>query len=299
MIQYFNRVSQKVETEAVYGQQYLQWAYESKVGGFLTEHLFSKRWLSLLMGAYESSKISTSKIKAFIETYQIKMEDFEHAEYQSFNDFFIRKFKPGLRPFVTDVHQFTAGAEARYLGFPDLKPEQTFAVKGFEINLNELLKNSDWAARFVGGTFIIARLCPVDYHRFHFPVSGKMIARYRVQGDLHSVNPVVFPSKPQVFLKNEREVAIFETAEFGNVAMIEVGALGVGKIVQSAYSNRDALPVKFEKGQEKGYFLFGGSTVIWLIEKGKMKLSEDLAKNSAQGLETWIPLGQSLGEGTK
>ena len=298
MIQYFNRVSQKVETENVYGDQYLQWAYKSRTGKFLTEHFFSKRWLSLLMGAYESAQISTSKIKPFIESYRINMDEYEVAEYQSFNDFFIRKFKPGLRPFAAKTSDFAAGAEGRYLAFSNLKFDQTFDVKGFEINLEGLLNNRDWGTRFLGGTLIIARLCPVDYHRFHFPVSGKIIGRHRVAGGLHSVNPVVFPVKPQVFLKNEREVALFETSDFGAVAMIEVGALGVGKIIQSAYSNRDALPIKFEKGQEKGYFLFGGSTVIWLIEKGKIKLSQDLAENSAKGLETWIPLGQSLGEGT-
>ena len=159
--------------------------------------------------------------------------------------------------------------------------------------------DEELAEKFEGGTLIVARLCPVDYHRFHFPVSGELVRHYRVSGALHSVNPIAFESAPQVFLKNERQIAILENQAFGTVAMIEVGALGVGKIVQSAYSNRGALPLKFDKGQEKGYFLFGGSTVIWLLEKNKLTLSPDLAQNSAQGLETWIPLGEPLGEGTQ
>jgi phosphatidylserine decarboxylase len=224
------------------------------------------------------------------------MSDFETREYQSFNEFFIRKFKPGIRNFTGGEKVFSAGAEARYLAFENLNLNQKFSVKGFEINLSEILKDSELGPQYQGGTFLIARLCPVDYHRFHFPVSGRVTGHYRVAGALHSVNPAVFASEPKVFLENEREVAILETENFGNVAMIEVGALGVGKIVQSAYSNRKALPHKFDKGQEKGYFLFGGSTVIWLIEKGKIKLSSDLIEYSHQGIETWVPLGAPLGE---
>jgi phosphatidylserine decarboxylase len=110
------------------------------------------------------------------------------------------------------------------------------------------------------------------------------------------VNPVALETNPEIFLINERQVAILDTVDFGKVAMIEVGALGVGKIIQSAYQENDAHAVKFEKGAEKGYFLFGGSTVIWLLQKDKLKLSEDLRSNSLKGIETWIPLGDPLGE---
>ena len=299
MIQYYNRLTKKIETELVYGGELMSWAYQNPVGFFLTEHVLSKRWLSLLMGAYESSSLSTNKIEKFVARYKIPMGDFEVAKYASFNDFFIRKFKPGKRNFDQSSKVFCAGAEARYLAFENIKIQnQRFLVKGFEIDLNELLKNEELAAEFEGGTFIIARLCPVDYHRFHFPISGSITKHYRVPGYLHSVNPLAFENAPKVFLNNERQVAILENTELGKVAMIEVGALGVGKIVQCAYSSRDSLPIKFDKGQEKGYFLFGGSTVIWLVQKGKIKISSDLAANSAKGLETWIPLGEPLGEVT-
>lgn len=295
MIQYFNRNTKKLETEIVYGGDFVEWAYGSPVGLFLTRSLFSKRWLSLLMGAYENSKLSISQIKPFILNYGINEADFEKREYQNFNEFFIRKFNQGVRPFDGDETVFSAGAEARYFAFQNLKLEQKFSVKGIEINLNELLKDEELGPRYEGGTLLIARLCPVDYHRFHFPVSGRVIRHYRVPGALHSVNPVVFSAEPRVFLENEREVAIVETERFGNVAMLEVGALGVGKIIQTAYSNRRPTPHKVEKGQEKGYFLFGGSTVIWLIEKGKMDLAPDLLEYSHQGIETWVPLGAALG----
>lgn len=296
MIRYYNRVTRNVETEKVYGGSYLEWAYRSAIGFFLTDHFFSKRWLSRLFGAYEDSLLSRSKIEDFISRYGIDMGDFEEAQYACFNDFFIRKFKPGKRPFSRSERDICAGAEARYLVFPDLKPSQTFAVKGMEIDLEELLGDASLAREFEGGCMILARLCPVDYHRFHFPFSGLLTRHYRVAGALHSVNPVAIESVPRVFLKNERQVAIMEHPKIGMSAMIEVGALGVGKIVQSAYSERTPLPLKFEKGLEKGYFLFGGSTVIWLFQKEKFKLAQDLLENSARGLETWVPLGQPLGE---
>ena len=296
MIPYYNRVTQKIENEQVYGGSYLNWAYRNPVGFFLTDHIFSKRWLSRIFGAIEDSSFSRGKINDFVLRYGIRMEDFEETTYSCFNDFFIRKFKPGVRGFSPSERDFCAGAEARYLVFPDLKPRQKFKVKGLEIDLEELLKDAALAHEFEGGSLILARLCPVDYHRFHFPVSGVLTRHYRIAGGLHSVNPVAIEAAPRVFLENERQVAIMEHPKFGTSAMIEVGALGVGKIVQSAYSERTQLPLKFEKGLEKGYFLFGGSTVIWLVQKEKIKLSPDLLENSSKGLETWVPLGQKLGE---
>jgi phosphatidylserine decarboxylase len=296
MIPYYNRVTQKIENEQVYGGAYLDWAYQNPIGFFLTDHVLSKRWVSRLFGAFEDSSFSRAKIKNFVEKYNIPMEDFEDASYSCFNDFFIRKFKSGKRPFSNSNTQFAAGAEARYLAFTDLKADQRFAIKGIDINLEDLLQDKDLAKTFLGGTLLIARLCPVDYHRFHFPFSGKLTRHYPVAGQYHSVNPVALKAAPRVFLENERQIAILEHDFFGKCAMIEVGALGVGKIVQSAYNSKTSLPLAFEMGSEKGYFLFGGSTVIWLIEHGKIKLCEDLLINSARGIETWIPLGQTLGE---
>jgi phosphatidylserine decarboxylase len=296
MIKYFNRVSKQIEVEKVYGNDFLEWAYQGRLGFALTDKIFSKKWLSLLMGAYESSSFSKNKIPGFIERYDINMGDYEDATYGSFNDFFIRRFKPGKRPFAASPTAFCAGAEARYLAFENLSAQTKVKVKGIDIDLKQLVGNDELGEAFDGGTLIIARLCPVDYHRFHFPISGQISQAYRVAGDLHSVNPVALGAKSDVFLVNERQVSMLESPQFGKVAMIEVGALGVGKIIQSAYSLNGAYPVKFDKGQEKGYFLFGGSTVIWVIQRNRLILSEDLRTNSLQGLETWIPLGDPLGE---
>lgn len=294
MIQYFNRVTQKLETEKVYGEEAVAWAYKHRLGFWLTKTMLSKAWVSKVIGAYEDSSFSATKITPFVERYDIPMQDFEEQQYKSFNEFFIRKFRPGKRPFNSNPNIFCAGAEARYLAFDNLKLTQEFPVKGFNVSLVDLLQNETLAKEFEGGSFILARLCPVDYHRFHFPCDGEIASHWRVRGELHSVNPVAIQVLPDIFMKNERQIAIFNTPQFGKVAMIEVGALAVGKIVQSGYSPQGPFPHKFVKGDEKGYFLFGGSTVIWLVKKGNFKLSADLLQNTARGIETWIPLGDPL-----
>ena len=296
MIQFFDRRTQKIQTEKVYGDRYLKLAYQHPVGLALTDYFFSKRWLSLLMGKYENSSFSAKKIKNFIQQYEINMNEFENIAYANFNEFFIRRFKPGLRSFNPDPKVFCAGAEARYFAFENIGSDTRLPVKGIHIHLQELLRHETLAKSFEGGTILIARLCPVDYHRYHFPVSGSVTQAYSIHGTLHSVNPVALLAKPDVFLINERQVALLEGAPYGQMAMIEVGALGVGRMVQSAYSEKGPFPVKFDKGQEKGYFLFGGSTVIWILPKGKLSLSQDLKENSLNGIETWVPLGDSLGE---
>lgn len=290
-IHFFNRQSGKIEEEKVLGGTAVDWAYKDALGLKLTDSLFSKSWLSRLMGVYEDSPLSLRQIDKFVREYQIDMNLFEEERYKNFNQFFIRRFKPGVRKFDPRDEVFCAGAEARYLAFENITATQRFYVKGIEIDLPELFRNSMLAKDFEGGTFIIARLCPVDYHRFHFPCSGQIDHFQRISGQLHSVNPVALTAKPDVFLINERQVTCFHHQNFGRVAMIEVGALGVGKIVQSYPQGSN----HFDKGQEKGYFLFGGSTVLWVLQKGRLILSQDLVQNSRQGLETWIPLGDSLG----
>jgi phosphatidylserine decarboxylase len=302
VIRYHNRVSNRVENEQVYGSQYVDLAYKNPIGFFLTKLFFVRPWLSKIMGAVENSKSSRSKILPFIAKYEIKMEDYEPQDFKNFNEFFIRKFRNGKRPFNPSAATFCAGAEARYLAFENISANFRVKVKGIDVSISELFGHTKeahtLAQEFDGGTVIIARLCPVDYHRFHFPCNGEVITQYRVKGVLHSVNPVALAAHPEIFLVNERQVCIFKNSTFGNVAMIEVGALGVGKIVQS-YADGKFNTIKFDKGDEKGYFLFGGSTVIWVLKKGAITLAQDLKTNSSNiegSLETWIPLGDTLGE---
>jgi phosphatidylserine decarboxylase len=289
-IVYWDRQNQREEKELVYGDAGVRFLYENKLGHVLVETLLSKKLPSVAYGVYQSSSFSRKKIKPFIRAFKIPMEEYEDSDYSSFNDFFIRKFRPGTRPFVMDPRKMAAPAEARYLAYEKVHSEQVFPVKGADLTPEALLGRRDIARTFEGGSLLIARLCPVDYHRFHFPDWGRTWDSYRIHGKYHSVNPVALKYRSEIFFTNERQVSLLETKNFGRLAYIEVGALCVGKIVQSH------LRPDFERGDEKGYFLFGGSTVILMGEAGAWKPSEDLLRKTSEKCETLVRLGEQIAD---
>lgn len=286
-ITYWNRSAQRLENELVYGEGFLRWAYETWPGNFLGELLFSRRTFSKLYGASQSSRRSARKIPWFIEQFKIPMNEYEPAEYRSFNDFFIRRFRNGMRP-VVQGPRMAAFAEGRYLGWSSIREDQKFPVKGKDLAAEALLGGGARARPFIGGPLMIARLCPVDYHRFHYPDDGTTLDSYRLHGKYHSVNPLALQIKSDIMITNERHVSILETKHFGKLAYVEVGATCVGKIVQS-HQEKD-----FKRGQEKGYFLFGGSTVVLLGEPGRWKPEQDILENTEQRREVLVRLGDSV-----
>jgi phosphatidylserine decarboxylase len=296
-IQYFHRDHERLETEKVYGDKAVRWLYESGLGRTFSSVLV-RRSISRLYGSLQdSSLVSKRKIAPFIKDFSIPMDEFvptpgrsESDPYASFNEFFIRGFKPGKRPFVQDSNLFPAPCEARYFAFEKNHAGLSIPVKGEHLSPMGLLNRSEYAPYFEGGPVVVARLCPVDYHRYHYPDHGKVIDRYRIPGVFHSVNPIALKKESQVFILNEREVSILETENFGKLAYIEVGAICVGKIVQSHKGEH------FKRGEEKGYFLFGGSTVILLGEPGKWSPAADLLEWSAKGIEVYLKLGSKMGQ---
>jgi len=296
-IKYINRESGRLEIEKVYGEKMIKWLYSDNKYGKFFENIISFKIPSILYGLLQNAPASKNKIEAFIDNYKINMEEFAPEDgqnhddpYSSFNMFFIRKFNEGRRVFVNNNELLSAFAEARYFGFKKESPHIKLPVKGEYLSIENIISHNVWAEVFQGGPILIARLCPVDYHRFHFPDAGKILDKYRVHGKLHSVNPIALRAKEDIFFTNEREVTILESENFGKLAYIEVGAAMVGKIVQT-YREKD-----FKRGDEKGYFLFGGSTVILIGEKNKWHPSEDIFINSSKGLETYIKLGDSVGK---
>ncbi len=293
-IKFYNRVTGKVENEKVYGSEMIEWLYQSKTGQYLS-YFLCKAPFSYLYGKFQDTDLSKNKIEKFIKDYQINMDDFEventnklEVPYKNFNNFFIRKFKKGKRDFVKDVNLMGAFAEARYYGYQAIDNHQNYPVKGEFLSPEKLVANEKWFSTFKDGPLLLARLCPVDYHRYHFPDNGKVVDSYFVPGWYHSVNPLAIKAKNDILITNERMVTIIQTENFGKLAYIEVGAICVGKIVQSFSGNQ------FYKGDEKGYFLFGGSTVIVVGEKGKWIPSRDILENTEKGLETYTHLGTEV-----
>ncbi len=298
-IRVYDRKHRVVFEEKVFGESGMRLLYENPIGSLLESTLLCRPEFSRLYGWYQSSRLSARGIEDFISRFEIPMDEYEAGPFASFNDFFIRKLRPGSRPFEAEANRLSAPAEGRYLVFPSVTETTALPVKGATLNGPALLGIDSRRPApglagidlnlFRGGPGFIARLCPVDYHRFHFPDSGKVLARTRIHGPLHSVNPIALGVRGDLLFRNEREVTILETKNFGKLAYVEVGAICVGKMVQTFSESRD-----FKRGEEKGYFLFGGSTVIVLGEPGRFRFDADLVEKSREGMECLVRLGEGI-----
>jgi phosphatidylserine decarboxylase len=312
-IRYFHRYKQTVETEQVYGENWLRWAYENPAGRFVVWLLARRAWfskwygwkmnqgsphgeqsmgvqlLNLMLGAGDSSR----RILPFIEKYNVDVDEFAKSafDYKTFNEFFYRALKPGARPIAPGERVAVLPADGRHLAFPNVEAADGFYVKGAKFALAELLGDPALAEQFAGGAMLISRLCPVDYHRFHFPVDGTPGEPRLINGWLYSVSPVALRRNLRYLVENKRVITLIDSPQFGRVAMIEVGATNVGAIRQGFMPGRPAA-----KGDEKGLFAFGGSCVITLFRRGRVRFDEDLVAQSAQCMETYARMGDRLGE---
>lgn len=294
---FFDRTSNKVEEEKIYGSFFLEFLYgNNKFCRLLAKCIrpfFSKiPFISEVYGKIQKSKISQKKIKPFIEKFHIDIYEFleDVTTFQSFNDFFIRRLKKQARPIDEDPHVLIMPADARYMICEDLSQQKHFFIKGQKFNLEQLLRDKKLEKKYEGGSLVLARLCPLDYHRFHFPCSGFVGGAREQKGWLYSVNPIALRKRLRILWQNKRMITEMKTKYFGDVLYIEVGATFVGSIHQTFSFNSQV-----GKGDEKGYFEFGGSSLILLFEKGKVKFEEDLIKYSKESLEVRGLLGQRLG----
>ena len=296
-ITFFHRQNNSVETEKVYGDGAVKFLYESTLGKALSP-LLTQKWISDLYGVTQDTPLSGRKVPGFIKQYDIDLNEYQAGSlqahnkedsYASFNEFFIRRFNDGERHFCAN-DKLAAPAEARYFGFEKIDDNISYPVKGKFLSPTDMIAKSEHANTFKNGPLFIARLCPVDYHRYHYPDDGRTIDAYPVHGPYHSVNPLALQNKEDILVTNERRVAILDTDNFGKLAYIEVGAICVGTIVQSFDETQ-----RFKRGDEKGYFLFGGSTVIVIGEEGKWRPSDDILQHSAEGREVYLKLGDEVG----
>lgn len=276
--------------EAVLGEKWIRWAYQDARSVLLERILFGWSWVSKLMGQWYDSPFSTGKIDTVIRELCIDTDEFAEPResYRSFNAFFTRKLKSGARPYNPDPGVLVSPADGRALVFPAID-ENTFApVKGRGFDIRKMLPGH--ADKFAKGALAIVRLCPADYHRYHFPCAGDIIEYRCMAGALHSVNPIALASGADVFGENKRCYTLIATEHAGTICFMEIGAFGVGGIVNSRCSGH------IEKMDEKGYFKFGGSSIVLLFEPGRIRFSEDLTANSAAGRETLVKVGQPLAE---
>ncbi|MCP5509539.1 MAG: phosphatidylserine decarboxylase [Chlamydiales bacterium] len=288
-IRYFDRLTQIMQTEAVYGGFFLRFLYQNALGRILLPLVAKNALFSRFYGWLQKRPQSKIKIRPFIEKFQVDSSEFAQniSDYTSFNDFFTRKLKAGARPLSEGA---VLPADGRYLVFPDLSLADGIWVKGKFFNLRELLQNQALAEKYSDGCLVIARLCPVDYHRFHFPFACKAGTPHLINGPLYSVSPIALKRNINILHENKRVITELKSDEFGAVQCIEVGATNVGSIVQTYTENS-----MVEKGAEKGYFEFGGSCMLLLFEKGRIQFADDLLKYSAEKIEVRGFMGQKMG----
>lgn len=296
-IVYIDRQTGRKHTEKVYQEWALRLLYgNSWLSHFLRPWILPSLskwpWFSRMYGRMQKRPASVSKIRPFIEKFDVDPSEFLDSvtTYRSFNDFFIRKLKPEARPINSDPCVAVMPADGRYYFYADIEKCPGIIVKGQKFNLKNLLGSSSLAKEFQEGSMMLARLCPSDYHRFHFPCDCLPGSTKLINGPLYSVNPLAVKKNIQILAQNKRTLCELQTPLFGRVLYMEIGATNVGSI-QETYT-----PDQWQaKGAEKGYFEFGGSALILLFAKNTIEFDSDLLAATEEGFEIRCLLGQSMG----
>ena len=211
-------------------------------------------------------------------------------KYSSFNEFFIRALNPGARVIDKSKDILISPCDGKISAYENINLNDLVQIKGFTYSLKELLQDNEIYSLYNGGSALIFRLCPTDYHRFHFIDDGVCSDTTKIKGHYYSVNPIALKGVNKLFCQNKREWSVLHSENFDDVIYVEVGATCVGSIIQNYNPN-----VKISKGDEKGYFKFGGSTVILFFKKDAVKIHEDLLAQTQLGFETSVLLGEKIG----
>lgn len=256
--------------------------------GRMVLKLAASRPVSYLAGGFMDSPLSRPLIGPFIRKNGIDMGDYLPLPFACFNDFFCRPIRQALRPVPEEASVLMAPCDGLLSVYP-ITDGLVLPIKQSLYSVAELLGDSAEAGIFRDGLCLVFRLCVNHYHRYAYLDDGTLRKKRFLPGELHTVRPIALAALP-VFTRNCREYTLMETEHFGPVAQVEVGAMLVGKI-----RNHKGPGMTFRRGEEKGRFLYGGSTVVLLLEKGRAALDEDLFENTARGLETPVRLGEALG----
>ncbi len=296
-IHYIDRTTKKRCLELVYGANALKLLYGDNfvsrcLGAPLAYSLARIPLFSALYGRCQKSPASKNKIIPFIKAFAVDPSEFadDISSFNSFNDFFIRKLKPTARPIANDPAVAVIPADGRYLFYQQLDQIDGFIVKGEKFDLGSLLQDDALAANYAKGSMAIARLCPTDYHRYHFPVDCLPGESRLINGWLYSVNPVALKKNIHIFTQNKRTLCTLDSQRFGKVLFLDIGATFVGAIHQTYTPHQPQA-----KGAEKGYFSFGASSLILLFPPNTISFDQDLLAATAQQIEIKCLMGQSMG----
>jgi len=260
--------------------------YQTKPGRILLTQLV-KPWVSLVAGICLNLPISSWLIAPFIKKNSIDLSDYEDQKYCSYNDFFTRKIKQNRRKIDDQPEHLIAPCDSK-LSVYSISNDARFMIKDTLYSMESLLRSKKLATNYEGGMLLVFRLTVDDYHRFCYMDNGTKTKNYHIPGVFHTVNPLANDVVP-IYKENTREFSLLKSENYGNVLMMEVGALLVGKIVN--YHEE----AKVIRGEEKGRFEFGGSTIIICLEKGSAVIDKDILDNSSNGIETVVKMGEKIG----
>ena len=267
------------------GSPVLRFLYRTPFGRLLLK-AFVRREVSQKARSLFCSRLSAAAIAPFIKKSGIDMSQYQKGPFHSFNDFFIRQVLPGARPVDMDPNHVISPCDGKAAAFP-IDANSVWHVKGIDYSMEALLGNRELAARYEGGIGVVLRLSPDDFHRYCYLDDGRMGERVFIPGKLHTVQPIA--DREQVLAVNCREYTILGTEHFGPVIQMEVGAVLVGKIVNYHENHR------YLRGEEKGRFEYGGSTILLFFEKDRVRLHPQLFLSGEQGREVKVKMGQRIG----
>lgn len=265
---------------------FLKKLYGSELGRTALS-LMVKPAVSKAVGWLLDTKLSTVLIKPFVKSNNIDMSDYVNKEYSSYNDFFVRNLKPNKRFINYDKNVLISPSDGRVSVY-DIDDDSVFKIKDSYYTVESLTRSKRAHEYYKGGKCVIIRLCVDNYHRYCYIDDGYKSKNKFIQGVLHTVNPIACEHY-DIYKENSRECSILYTNNFGKVMQIEVGALMVGRII-----NYDQVSC-IKKGDEKGRFEFGGSTIVLLFEKDSVEIDKDLIKNTDEGFETAVKMGERIG----
>ena len=290
-IKFIDRKTGDFITETPPAEGLLKFLYDNPFGKTTVLPLAKRKYISIAYGKKMDKPKSVNKIDRFVKQLNINMDESEKSisEFSSFNDFFYRKLKPTARPIGNG---FVSPGDGKLLAFENIAEVRNFFVKGREFTLPDFLNNKELAEKHKNSSMYILRLAPNDYHRFHFPYDGLVSEITKIKGHFYSVSPYALASNfAKVFCENKREYCILNSEEKGNIIIAPVGATMVGSIIETYQPN-----THIKKGDEMGYFKFGGSTIVIFIDKNKLKIDSDILENTKNHNETFVKMGEKIGE---
>lgn len=268
--------------------KFLRHLYNDR-GGKLCLKVLVQPFVTRLGGWFLNTRFSARMVPGFVKRNGIDLSACTRQQFYSYNDFFTRKLKEGERPVAGDEQVLISPCDGKVTACR-IGSDSTFFIKDTSYTLQRLLKNKSLAERYEGGYAVTLRLTVDDYHHYCYVADGQKSPQVKIPGVFHTVNPAANEVYP-IYHENTREYCLLKTEKFGTVVMMEVGAMMVGKI-----TNLHPGKCCVKKGEEKGYFEFGGSTIVLLFMHDRVRLDDDLLENTENGYETIVKMGERIGK---